>query len=1009
MRIGIDVGSTTLKCIVLDSEDNNLFQSYERHFSQIREKTAILLKEIKDKFPDEEEAILTISGSAGMGLAERFNIPFIQEVYATRVAVNETLEGADVVIELGGEDAKIIFLTDGMDVRMNGSCAGGTGAFIDQMATLMSVNLTEMNELAKGYEKTYTIASRCGVFAKSDIQPLLNQGASKKDIAASIFAAVANQTIAGLAQGRMIKGKVVYLGGPLTFFSQLRESFDSALLVNGICPENSLYFVALGAAIADIGQKVIIDDLIYDLESREIAKSFGGLKRLFKSQEEYENFKNRHEKNRVLYKDPSTYIGDAYIGIDAGSTTIKAVIMDRDENILCHMYNSNKGNPIPIIKDFILDFYNRYPNIKIKSSGVTGYGEDLMLNAFNLDYGVVETIAHYTAAKKYRSDVDFIIDIGGQDIKCFKIKNGVIDSIFLNEACSSGCGSFLQTFAEALGYSIDEFAKLGIDSSHPVDLGSRCTVFMNSSVKQAQKDGASVSDISAGLSISVIKNAIYKVIRASSAKELGENIVVQGGTFYNDSVLKAFEDEIGHNVIRPSIAGLMGAYGAALYAKDQGGEKSSILGKESLENFHHTVKTLMCGLCENNCSLTVNSFGDKRKFIGGNRCERPIKKKEAEEKYNLYEEKLDLLRDYKSIPGKRGSIGIPMVLNQFEMFPFWHTVFTLLNFEVIRSPFSSRELYIRGQYTIPSDTVCFPAKLVHGHIEYLIDKGVDTIFYPSMTYNINEKKGDNHFNCPVVAYYPEVIAANVERLEGIDFIYDYIGFQNKQVLSGKIYETLKKKDRNLKLKEVRFAVDRGFREYKIHLKKIQALGEEFIKIARDQGKKMVVLAGRPYHIDPEINHGIAKMLTDFGLVVLSEDSLSHLAKKHPVDILNQWTYHARLYSVADYIKDKDDIDLIQLVSFGCGLDAITTDEIKAILEENNKIYTGIKIDEITNLGAVRIRIRSLLAAIEQREKEVSLNDWKSQKNWVYKRNEKRIYNLMPRYGTYSLCPIREGF
>lgn len=974
MRIGLDVGSTTLKCVVLDSYDNNVFQSYERHFSQIREKTGVLLKEIKDKFPEEKEIILTISGSAGMGLAERFDIPFIQEVYATRIAVNSTLEGADVVIELGGEDAKIIFLTHGMDVRMNGSCAGGTGAFIDQMATLMSVNLTEMNDLARGYERTYTIASRCGVFAKSDIQPLLNQGASKKDIAASIFDAVASQTIAGLAQGRRISGKVVYLGGPLTFFSQLRESFDRALLVNGICPENSLYFVALGAAIADIGARVNIDDLISKLENKDTVKNFGGLKKLFDSKKEYESFNARHDLDKVNYRDPATYIGPGYLGIDAGSTTIKAVIMDVDDHILCQMYSQNRGNPIPIIKDFLLNFYETYPNIKIISSGVTGYGEDLMLNAFNLDFGVVETIAHYTAAKKYKPNVDFIIDIGGQDIKCFKIKDGIIDSIFLNEACSSGCGSFLQTFAEALGYNIDEFAKLGLKSNNPVDLGSRCTVFMNSSVKQAQKDGADIADISAGLSISVIKNAIYKVIRVSSAKELGENIVVQGGTFYNDSVLKAFEDEIGHSVIRPSIAGLMGAYGAALYAKEQGKSKSSILDRDALLNFKHSVKLVTCGLCENSCSLTVNSFGDKRKFIGGNRCERPIKNKETEEKYDMYEEKLNLLREYKPISGKRGKIGIPMVLNQFEMFPFWHTVFTLLNFEVIRSPFSTRDLYIKGQHTIPSDTVCFPAKLVHGHIKYLIDQGLETIFYPCATYNINEKKGDNHFNCPVVAYYPEVIAANIERLENIDFIYDYVGFENKQLLSSKIYEALKKKDRNLKLNEVRFAVDRGFREYKAYLKKVQGLGEEFISIGRKEGKKMIVLAGRPYHIDPGANHGIAKMLTEFNVIVLSEDSIAHLTKKKPLDILNQWTYHARLYGVADYIKDKPDMELIQLVSFGCGLDAITTDEVKAILEENKKIYTGIKIDEITNLGAVRIRIRSLLAAISQREREVLLDD-----------------------------------
>ena len=636
------------------------------------------------------------------------------------------------------------------------------------------------------------------------------------------------------------------------------------------------------------------------------------------------------------------------------------------------MYRPNLGNPIPPVKDFLLDFYNNYPNIKIKSSAVTGYGEELMKNAFNLDYGVVETIAHYTAAKKYKANVDFIIDIGGQDIKCFKIRDGLIDSIFLNEACSSGCGSFLQTFAEALGYEIDDFAKLGIYSKSPVDLGSRCTVFMNSSVKQAQKDGATIADISAGLSISVIKNAIYKVIRATSARDLGENIVVQGGTFYNDSVLKAFEDELGHKVIRPNISGLMGAYGASLYAKNQIEHKGEHLDKKQLESFSHNVKVVLCGLCENSCRLSVNNFGDGRKYIGGNRCDRPIKNKGSEESYNIYDEKIKLLNEYRPIKGRRGTIGIPMALNMYELLPFWHTLFTLLDFEVVVSPSSTRDIYVKGQHTIPSDTVCFPAKLVHGHIEYLLDQKVDKIFYPCLTYNIDEKKGDNHFNCPVVAYYPEVINANVSRLKETKFIYDYLGLSNIKLLVKRLYDILKEDHKDLKLNEVNLAVYRAKKEYESYMDKIQKIGKEFLDIAILQKKKAIVLAGRPYHIDPETNHGIAKLITEFGVIVLSEDSISNLASKTKTDILNQWTYHSRLYSVSEYISNLENVEMIQLVSFGCGLDAITTDEVKAILEENNKIYTQIKIDEITNLGAIKIRIRSLLAAIEQREREMMM-------------------------------------
>ncbi|MGM0397155.1 MAG: acyl-CoA dehydratase activase-related protein [Bacillota bacterium] len=973
MKIGLDVGSTTLKCVVLDEEDNLIFHSYERHFSQIREKTVVLLNEIMKNFPDKREASISISGSAGMGLAEKHSIPFIQEVYATRLAVMREVEGTDVVIELGGEDAKILFLSNGLEVRMNGSCAGGTGAFIDQMATLMGISLIEMNDLSKSHKKKYTIASRCGVFAKSDIQPLLNQGASKSDMSASIFQAVVNQTIGGLAQGRPIKGKVVYLGGPLTFFSQLRETFNSTLEVHGICPVNSLYFVALGAALSDLEAPIVIQEMVERLSTYKTSKAYGGLKRLFRDEEEYMIFRSRHDKEQVTYADPLTYTGEAFLGIDAGSTTIKAVIMDEDDRILHSIYRSNQGNPVPLIKDFLMDFYKKYPRVKIKSSAVTGYGEELLKNAFSIDFGVVETIAHYTAAKKYKPDVDFIIDIGGQDIKCFKIRDGIIDSIFLNEACSSGCGSFLQTFAEALGYGIAEFANLGISSQDPVDLGSRCTVFMNSSVKQAQKDGASMADISAGLSISVIKNALYKVIRASSPKDLGKNIVVQGGTFYNDTVLKAFENELGRNVIRPNISGLMGAYGAALYAKEQKTDRSSLLGVKELQSFNYQVRVVMCGLCENNCSLTVNSFGGNRKYIGGNRCDRPVKNKDVEERYDMYDEKLKLLKEYKSIKGRRGSIGLPMVLNMYEMLPFWHTVFSLLDFEVIRSPFSSRELFIRGQHTIPSDTICFPAKLVHGHMEYLVDRGVDTIFYPCLTYNIDEKLGDNHFNCPVVAYYPEVAAANIERLEETNFVFDYMGLKNKRVLATKLYEILKRTHKDIKINEVRFAVDRGIKEYKNYIRKVQSKGQEFLDIAREQNKRIVVLAGRPYHADPETNHGISKLITEYGVVLLSEDSISNLASRTPVDVLNQWTYHSRLYSVADYVGNHKDMELVQLVSFGCGLDAITSDEIKAILEEKGKIYTQLKIDEITNLGAVRIRIRSLLSAIEERDKEVEVS------------------------------------
>lgn len=963
LRIGIDVGSTTLKCIVLDEDDNIIFSSYERHYSQIIKKTKELLEKFMEEYSCDEYVNLAISGSAGMGLADRCQILFIQEVYATRVAVGKLIPEADVVIELGGEDAKILFLTDGLEVRMNGSCAGGTGAFIDQMATLLNITPSEMNDLAKSYDKLYTIASRCGVFAKSDVQPLLNQGAKKNDVAASIFYAVVNQTIAGLAQGRELSGNIVYLGGPLTFLSELRKSFDKTLNTNGISPNNSLYFVALGTAF--MAQKVNIKSILNMIQNENNTGVFAHTPPLFNSTKEYEDFISRHSTEKVIYSNPKEYNGKAYLGIDAGSTTIKMVIIDDKENILNSVYLSNRGNPVSIVKDFLQDFYNDYPNIEISCSTVTGYGEDIIKNAFQIDYGIVETIAHFTGAKKFKPNVDFIIDIGGQDIKCFKIKNGIVDNIFLNEACSSGCGSFLQTFAEALNYNIQDFSNLGYFAQNPVDLGSRCTVFMNSSVKQAQKDGATLEDISAGLSISVVKNALYKVIRVTSNNQLGKNIVVQGGTFLNNAVLRAFEIEIGQNVIRPNIAGLMGAYGAALYAKSNSKDKSSILSLDKLKSFSHEVQGTNCKLCSNNCRLTINIFDANRKFISGNRCERPLTKKEGRKQLSIYDYKLKLLSKYKPVKGQRGQIGIPMVLNMYELLPFWHKFFTELGFEVITSPKSNKDIYLKGQHTIPSDTICYPAKLVHGHIEALIDSGISTIFYPCMSYNLDEGLGDNHYNCPVVAYYPEVIDANVPQIRDINFIYDYIGLHRPKDFTKKIYTILNKIFKDISLSEIKIASNKAYDEYYCHLENIQNMGKHYIDYANKNNLPIIVLAGRPYHVDPEINNGIDKLICQLGAVVISEDVISGNVSKFPTTVLNQWTYHARLYAAAKYISNKDNINLVQLVSFGCGLDAVTTDEVREILENEGKIYTQIKIDEITNLGAVKIRLRSLMEALNQ--------------------------------------------
>lgn len=987
MRIGLDVGSTTLKCVVLDDENNIIYKSYKRHFAQITESTLALLKEIEKDIPGAGDAVLSVSGSAGMGMAEACGIGFVQEVYATRLAVKRLIPDTDVVIELGGEDAKILYLDGTMEVRMNGSCAGGTGAFIDQMATLLAITPDELNTLSHGSEKIYTIASRCGVFAKSDIQPLINQGARKEDIAASIFSAVVNQTIAGLAQGRPITGNIVYLGGPLTFMDGLRSAFDKTLKTTGRCPENSLYFVAMGAAFgSDIGTvRATLSDGIERIAGYRTEGKYLACPPLFATRADYDEFASRHAADKVEYALPEKYKGEAYLGVDAGSTTVKAVVMSGGGDILCSLYRPNSGNPVPIIKEFLEKFYSEYPEIKLTASAVSGYGEEIVKNAFAADYGIVETMAHFFAAKKFMPDVDFIIDIGGQDIKCFKIRNGAIDNIFLNEACSSGCGSFLQTFAGALGQDIADFAKEGLFAKAPVDLGSRCTVFMNSSVKQAQKDGATIDNISAGLSISVVKNALYKVIRVSGPDSLGEHIVVQGGTFLNDAVLRAFEQEIGRNVVRPNIAGLMGAYGAAIYARDchraDPSHVTTLLDAEKLKAFRHEVKVIACGLCENHCRLTVNTFDGGRRFIGGNRCERPTLRGKESAHYDLYEYKLSLLSEYganrpageerKPAEKSRGRIGLPMGLNMYEMLPFWHAFFTRLGFEIVVSPRSDRKLYLAGQQTIPSDTVCFPAKLIHGHIEALLSEGVDAIFYPCMTYNFDEKLGDNHYNCPVVAYYPEVIGANVPGLEKTKFIKDYIGVHRPKDFKGKIYEILSKYFDGLDSAEVSAAADAAYAERDKFLSDVRAKGKEYIKLAREKKLPIIVLAGRPYHVDPEINHGIDRLICECGAVVVTEDSVSDNIKKFRVGVLNQWTYHSRLYAAARYIAGQKDMNLVQLVSFGCGVDAITTDEVREILEREDKIYTQIKIDEITNLGAVKIRLRSLFAACEAKERDLA--------------------------------------
>ena len=975
LRIGIDIGSTTVKVVVLDEQNKLLFRSYERHYSKTRERTCETLRGLRGLLGGQEVQLL-ITGSAGLGVAKAAGLDFVQEVYATAAAVREFIPNTDAVIELGGEDAKIIFFGNTLEERMNGSCAGGTGAFIDQMATLLNVTVDELDELSLHHEKIYPIASRCGVFAKSDIQPILNQGGRKEDVAASIFQAVVDQTVAGLTQGRELTGTIVFLGGPLHFLAGLRQRFVETLKLDedhAIFPQDGDCFAAIGAALCtEDNQPKPFEELLDLLEhAATVSSPVDTMDPLFTSQAEYEAFSRRHRSMTVPMVDLEDYAGPAYLGIDAGSTTTKMVLIDPEGNILYSYYHSNQGNPVSIVLPQLRRLYALCGDrVTIRGAAVTGYGEDLIKNAFSCDLGLVETVAHLNAARHFNPGVDFIIDIGGQDMKCFKIRGGAVDSILLNEACSSGCGSFIETFAKALGYTISEFSRMGLFAKHPVNLGSRCTVFMNSSVKQAQKDGASVEDISAGLSISVVKNAIYKVIRAASADDLGKHIVVQGGTFLNDAVLRSFELEIGREVTRPTIAGMMGAYGAALAAKEARLERSTLLSAKDLETFTHEAKPATCKLCTNHCSLTINRFDGGRKFISGNRCSRPLGREKADVP-DLMKFKYEYLRSLQGKgqgDGSRGKIGIPFGLNMYENLPFWYTLFTTLNFEVVLSPESTRSLYIKGQQTIPSDTVCYPAKLLHGHIMALLEEGIDTIFYPCMSYNFDEHLADNHYNCPVVAYYPDLLGVNIPALKKIHYIHPNLGLHRPKDFEKKGAQLLLQ-EFGVPKQEAVSAIRKAYAAYEDFRQLVRRKGEEYIAYARANGRKILVVAGRPYHMDPEINHGINDLITSFGFVLVTEDAVFQHMDKQPRHVLNQWTYHARMYNAARYVCTQRDMAFIQLVSFGCGVDAITTDELRSILEGAGELYTQLKIDDISNLGAVRIRIRSLIAALEARDNQ----------------------------------------
>lgn len=970
-RIGFDIGSTTIKAVVMDDDGTILYKSYERHKAQIREMALKKIEELKEMLQG-EPFYFALSGSAALGMSQEGDLPFVQEVFASAQAVRRHYPQVDAAIELGGEDAKILFFQGAVEQRMNSTCAGGTGAFIDQMATLLHLDLARMDELSLRYHRLYPIASRCGVFAKSDIQPLINQGVDKADLCASIFQAVVDQTITSLAQGRRIEGNVLFLGGPLFFLKGLRRRFQETLRLDdahALCPSIAIHFVAFGTALC--AKECFTYEELYQrleaLKNRPVQEEES--EPLFVDEADYDRFVKRHQHSDVRYGKLSEYQGKAYLGVDSGSTTTKLVLIGENKELLYEAYTSNQGNPLDVVLAHLKKIYAQGGDrVQIAGSCATGYGEELMKHAFHLDEGAVETMAHYEAAKFFNPNVDYILDIGGQDIKCFQIRDGRIDDIVLNEACSSGCGSFLETFAQSLGYSAQEFARLGLKARHPVNLGTRCTVFMNSGVKQAQKNGAGIEDISAGLCRSVVKNALYKVIRAKRKEDLGTQIVVQGGTFRNDSVLRSFEQELGRNVIRPSIAHLMGAYGAALIARRHSKGASTILNEEQLASFTHTSKAAVCNGCTNRCSLTINLFADGERLIAGNKCEKPVLNKKAKEELpDLYRVKNEALQSYRGKYRHEKKIGIPFVLNLYDLLPFWVEFFHHLDYEVVVSPPTRKEMYHKAQHSIPSDTACLPAKVVHGHIQWLLDQKVERIFYPCMTYNVDEKISDNHFNCPLVAYYPETIKANME-LGDTDYLNPYIVLDDLRNLESRLCTYFKRHHMNHSRRLIHQAIEEGMQEYQLFHKRLYREHERAVAYAREHGHPIAVLCGRPYHGDPFISHQISQLLTQLGFVVVSEESVPP-QEKPAVNVLNQWTYHARLYQAAYYASKQPDMELIQLVSFGCGIDAITGDEVKAILKQRDRFYTQIKIDEIDNLGAVKIRLRSLKAAIEDRKEE----------------------------------------
>ncbi len=985
-HVGLDIGSTTVKIIVLDENKNILYSHYTRHNSDAKNTLHEVLTKLVKDYPN-ANFTMALTGSGALDISKILEMPFIQEVIACKSAVEYLIPQTDVVIELGGEDAKIIYFDKFIEQRMNGTCAGGTGAFLDQMASLLNTDTDGLNEMAKNFETIYPIASRCGVFAKTDVQPLLNEGARKEDIAASIYQAVVNQTISGLAQGRPIRGNIAFLGGPLTYQPELKNRFVATLGLKPeqvIVPKNAHLLVALGSSLASMDAKTIttkeLEEKLKTLKKAKISES-KSLEPLFKNEKEYKAFKERHSKNKVKRGDITKFKGDCFIGIDAGSTTTKLVVIDNEGTLLYSLYGSNEGNPLKSVILMLKELYKVLPKeAKIRYSGVTGYGEKLIQTGLNVDLNEIETIAHYTAAKEFMPEVTSIIDIGGQDMKYIKMKRGAIDNIMLNEACSSGCGSFLETFAKSLNLSIEEFVDEAIKSKAPVDLGSRCTVFMNSKIKQAQKEGFSVGDISSGLSYSIIKNAIQKVMKVRDTKTLGNHIVVQGGTFYNDAVLRAFELIVGKEVIRPDIAGLMGAYGVALLSKEQYNSnldmeyRSTILKEDELDKLQVKTTLARCGKCENNCQLTINIFENGKRYVSGNRCERGSGETNAvKELPNIYKYKNQRLFDYEPLSEEeatRGTIGIPRVLNMYEDYPFWFTFLTKLGFRVVLSEKSNRKTYEKGMESMPSESVCYPAKLAHGHIESLIADGIKTIFYPCIPYSRKERqKSDNHYNCPIVVSYSEVIKNNVENLKtkDIKYINPFLPIDNIKNLVRVVLEQECFKEYNFTRRELKLAAEAAEQEYQAFKQDIREKGDEVLKYMKDNDLRGIVLAGRPYHVDPEINHGIDTLINSLGLCVLSEDSVAWKGTLHdPIRVVDQWVYHSRLYQAADYVGQNDRLELVQLNSFGCGVDAVTTDQVEEILKSYDNMYTLIKIDEVNNLGAIRIRIRSLLASMNKR-------------------------------------------